>query len=93
MPLHGLDTASAPAKALMHADFDDPAVVDAAGRLEEADSLIVATPVNKAAFSRLLMCWLELLLSHAEALEEPVDDLAEGRLGVCVDGGRVLVGG
>ncbi|MCW2850130.1 MAG: NADPH-dependent reductase [Marmoricola sp.] len=50
-----------PAEALMHADFDHPAILDAAARLEKADGLIVATPVYKAAFSGLLKTWLDLL--------------------------------
>src|SRR3954464_333995 len=61
---HTVDTLTLrdlPAEALMHADFDDPAIVDAAARLEKADGLIVATPVYKAAFSGLLKTWLDLL--------------------------------
>src|SRR6478609_4002975 len=50
-----------PAEALLHADFDHPAIIDAAARLEKADGLIVATPVYKAAFSGLLKTWLDLL--------------------------------
>jgi len=60
---HTVDTLTLrdlPAEALMHADFDDPAIVDAAARLEKADGLIVATPVYKAAFSGLLKTWLDL---------------------------------
>jgi FMN reductase len=61
---HTVDTLTLrelPAEALMHAQFDDPAIVDAAARLEKADGLIVATPVYKAAFSGLLKTWLDLL--------------------------------
>jgi FMN reductase len=61
---HTVDTLTLrdlPAGALMHADFEDPAIVDAAVRLEKADGLIVATPVYKAAFSGLLKTWLDLL--------------------------------
>ncbi len=61
---HTVDTLTLrdlPAEALMHAEFDDPAIVDAAARLEKADGLIVATPVYKAAFSGLLKTWLDLL--------------------------------
>jgi len=49
-----------PAQALLHADFADPAIRDSMARLEAADSLVVATPVYKAAFSGLLKCWLDL---------------------------------
>src|SRR3954454_81696 len=61
---HTVDTLTLrdlPAEALMHAHFDDPAIVDAAARVEKADGLIVATPVYKAAFSGLLKTWLDLL--------------------------------
>jgi FMN reductase len=61
---HTVDTLTLrdlPAEALMHADFDPPAIVDSAARLEKADGLIVATPVYKAAFSGLLKTWLDLL--------------------------------
>jgi FMN reductase len=61
---HTIDTLTLrdlPAGALMHADSGDPAIIDAAARLETADGLIVATPVYKAAFSALLKTWLDLL--------------------------------
>ncbi len=61
---HTIDTLTLrdlPAGALMHANSDDPAIIDAAARLETADGLIVATPVYKAAFSGLLKTWLDLL--------------------------------
>ena len=61
---HTIDTLTLrdlPAQALMHADFEHPAIIDAAARLEKADGLIVATPVYKAAFSGLLKTWLDLL--------------------------------
>lgn len=50
-----------PPKALLHADFTDPAIVDSTERLARADGLIVATPVYKAAFSGLLKSWLDLM--------------------------------
>lgn len=49
-----------PAAALLHADFADPAIRDSMARLEQADALVVATPVYKAAFSGLLKSWLDL---------------------------------
>ena len=61
---HAVDTLTLrdlPAEALMHAEFDHPAIIDAAARLEKADGLIVATPVYKAAFSGLLKTWLDLM--------------------------------
>jgi SsuE family FMN reductase len=49
-----------PAEALLHADFAHPAIRDSMTRLDEADAVVVATPVYKAAFSGLLKCWLDL---------------------------------
>jgi FMN reductase len=56
-----------PAEALLHADFADPAIVDAAARLARADGLVVATPVYKAAYSGLIKTWLDLLPQFALA--------------------------
>jgi FMN reductase len=56
-----LDLRDLPAQALLHARFDDPAVVGAARLLEDSDALVVATPVYKAAYSGLLKSWLDLL--------------------------------
>ncbi|MGO4257648.1 NADPH-dependent FMN reductase [Marmoricola sp. RAF53] len=50
-----------PAQALLHAEFGDPAIVDATARLDRADGVVVATPVYKAAFSGLLKTWLDLM--------------------------------
>lgn len=50
-----------PPTALLHADFNDPAIIAAAGRLEHADGVVVATPVYKSAYSGLLKAWLDLL--------------------------------
>jgi FMN reductase len=54
-----------PAQALMHADFDDPAIIDSAGRLARADGVVFATPVYKAAYSGLLKTWLDLMPQFA----------------------------
>lgn len=54
-----------PAEALLHARFDDPAIVAAARQLELADGLVVATPVYKAAYTGLLKAWLDLLPQYA----------------------------
>lgn len=50
-----------PPRALLHADFTAPEIVDAVQRLERADGLVVATPVYKAAFSGILKAWLDLM--------------------------------
>lgn len=49
------------AHALLHAQFQHPAVVDAAARVERVQVLVIATPVYKAAYSGALKIWLDLL--------------------------------
>lgn len=49
------------AEELLHARFDSPAVRDLRSAVEEADGLIVATPVYKASFSGALKVLLDLL--------------------------------
>ncbi len=50
-----------PAEALMHARFDDPAIKAAAKLVEDADGVVVASPVYKAAYSGVLKSFLDLL--------------------------------
>jgi FMN reductase len=50
-----------PAEALLHARFDDPAIKAAATLVEEADGIVVASPVYKAAYSGVLKSFLDLL--------------------------------
>lgn len=50
-----------PAQALVQADFGHPAVQDAARRVAEAQAIVVATPVYKAAYSGVLKLLLDLL--------------------------------
>lgn len=61
-----------PAEDLLHARFDSPQVVDFQQKVEQADGLIVATPVYKASFSGALKTLLDLLperaLSHKVVL-------------------------
>jgi FMN reductase len=54
-----------PAAALLHADCKAEPIVDAIGRIGDADLLIVATPIYKAAYSGLLKLFLDLLPSDA----------------------------
>jgi FMN reductase len=54
-----------PARALLHADFGDPAVRDALALVEKADALVVASPVYKAAYSGVLKSFLDLLPQFA----------------------------
>ena len=54
-----------PAESLLHADFSDPELQEAAAKVERADGLVIATPVYKAAFSGVLKSWLDLLPQFA----------------------------
>jgi len=56
-----------PPEALLHADASHPAIVDVVSRVADADGLIVATPVYKAAYSGLLKALLDLLPQRALA--------------------------
>lgn len=62
--LNLLDTVRArdlPAQALLHADFAHPELVDAISRVADADIVVIATPIYKAAYSGLLKTFLDLL--------------------------------
>lgn len=50
-----------PAQALLHADFGDAAIVRALALVREADAVVVATPVYKAAYTGILKAFLDLL--------------------------------
>ncbi|NLU75686.1 NADPH-dependent FMN reductase [Streptomyces sp. HNM0575] len=56
-----LDVRSLPAEALLRADFGHPAIVEARRLFEQADGIVVGTPVYKAAYSGLLKSLLDLL--------------------------------
>ncbi|MDB4971964.1 MAG: ssuE [Myxococcaceae bacterium] len=49
-----------PAEALLHADFNDPKLKEAIGIVEQADGVIVASPVYKAAYSGVLKAFIDL---------------------------------
>ena len=61
-----------PAEDLLHARFDSPKVIDLLQQIENADGLVIATPVYKASFSGALKTLLDLLperaLSHKVVL-------------------------
>jgi FMN reductase len=48
-----------PAHPLLFADMSDPYVAGARDRLEQADAVVLATPVYKASFSGLLKVWFD----------------------------------
>lgn len=50
-----------PAQALLHAEFGDAAIVRALALVREADAVVVATPVYKAAYTGILKAFLDLL--------------------------------
>ncbi len=50
-----------PAQSLMHAEFNHPALRAALQKVEQADMLLIATPIYKAAYSGLLKAFLDLL--------------------------------
>lgn len=50
-----------PAQALLQADFAHPELLDATGRVAQADIVVIATPIYKAAYSGLLKTFLDLL--------------------------------
>ncbi|MGY0070227.1 NADPH-dependent FMN reductase [Streptomyces sp. QTS137] len=66
-----------PAAPLLAADIHDPFLARAVNLVAEADALVVATPIYKAAYSGLLKTFLDLLPQHAFA-GKPVLPLATG---------------
>ena len=54
-----------PAQALLHAQFDHPAIRRATADVAEAQVLLIATPIYKAAYSGILKAWLDLLPQDA----------------------------
>ena len=56
-----LDVRTLPAEALLRADFGHPAIAEAQRLFEQADGIVIGTPVYKAAYSGLLKSLLDLL--------------------------------
>ncbi|MES2024079.1 MAG: NADPH-dependent FMN reductase [Pseudomonadota bacterium] len=50
-----------PAQALVHADFTDELLKTAREQVAQADAVVIATPVYKAAYSGILKAFLDLL--------------------------------
>ncbi|MEW2162702.1 NADPH-dependent FMN reductase [Streptomyces sp. NPDC007084] len=62
-----LEVRALPAEALLGADFRHPAIIEATARFEQADGVVIGTPVYKAAYSGLLKSFLDLLPQYALA--------------------------
>jgi len=62
-----LDVRTIPAEALLGADFRHPAIVEATELIEQADGVVVGTPVYKASYSGVLKALLDLLPQYALA--------------------------
>lgn len=58
---HVVSVRELPAPALLHAQFADAAIQDAIRKVHEAQVVLVATPIYKAAYSGLLKSFLDLL--------------------------------
>lgn len=50
-----------PAEALLHAEFNDPKIKEAAELIEQADGVIFASPIYKAAYTGVLKSFIDLL--------------------------------
>jgi FMN reductase len=62
-----LDVRTLPAEALLGADPGHPAIQSAARLFEQADGVVIGTPVYKAAYSGLLKSLMDLLPQYALA--------------------------
>jgi FMN reductase len=62
-----LDVRTIPAEALLGADFQHPAIVEATELFARADGVVVGTPVYKASYSGVLKALLDLLPQYALA--------------------------
>ncbi|MEU4094783.1 NADPH-dependent FMN reductase [Streptomyces sp. NPDC026673] len=60
-----LDVRVLPPEALLHADVDHPAIIEAIGLFERVDGVVIGTPIYKAAYSGLLKALLDLLPQYA----------------------------
>lgn len=59
--VHTVSVRDLPAQALLHARFGDPALVAAIRKVEDAQLVLVCTPIYKAAYSGVLKSFLDLL--------------------------------
>lgn len=56
-----LDVRDIPPHDLLHARFDSPAIVDLVTHVQQADAIVIGTPIYKAAYSGVLKALLDLL--------------------------------
>ena len=66
LALHGhrtstLQVRDLPPQALLHAHFDDLAILRAKALVADADAIVIATPVYKASYTGILKAFLDLL--------------------------------
>jgi FMN reductase len=54
-----------PPAALLHADFNDPAIKEASEAVAQADGIVIASPVYKAAYTGVLKAFIDLLPQFA----------------------------
>jgi FMN reductase len=66
-----------PAEALLHAQFDHPAITAATAQVTAAAAVIISTPVYKAAYTGILKAFLDLLPQKA-LIDKPVLPIATG---------------
>lgn len=50
-----------PPEALMYTQFDNPAIVSSVENLEQADGVVITTPVYKASYTGILKAFLDVL--------------------------------
>ncbi|MEU8292687.1 NADPH-dependent FMN reductase [Streptomyces pseudogriseolus] len=60
-----LDVRALPPEALLHADVHHPAIAETTALFQQADGVVIGTPVYKAAYSGLLKALLDLLPQFA----------------------------
>ncbi|MDB5801222.1 MAG: ssuE [Rhodocyclales bacterium] len=72
-----LELRKLPAEALLHANSRDPLIAEAIEAVAQADAIVIATPVYKAAYSGLLKVFLDLLPQDAFS-GKPVLPIASG---------------
>lgn len=66
-----------PAEALLFAQFDHPTIKQLQAQVEQADAVIIATPVYKAAYTGVLKALLDLLPQTA-LVNKPILPIATG---------------